>query len=87
MSEHHTEDTRKYWLDDPRNVKRVISTVAILCGLLFIADFAYHKHSHFAVEDWFGFYAIFGFAAFFGIVIAGKYLRKLIMRRENYYDE
>lgn len=89
MSDHEpkTGDHRKYWLDDPANVKKVVWAVFAVSALLFVLDGFYHKHPHFAVEEFFGFYAIFGFAAFFGIVIAGKYLRKLIMRREDYYDE
>ena len=50
-------EEKKYWLDDHANVKKVIITLFVVCGLLFIADFFYHKHSHFAAEDFFGFYA------------------------------
>ena len=53
-------EEKKYWLDDHANVKKVIITLFVVCGLLFIADFFYHKHSYFASEDFFGFYAILG---------------------------
>ena len=55
--------------------------------LLVIADAFYNKHVHFAMESLFGAYAIFGFVAFIVIVIAGKYLRKILMRPEDYYDD
>ena len=35
---------------------------------------------------WFGFYAVFDFVTFFLAVLAGKELRKVLMRPEDYYD-
>lgn len=89
MSDHHGSagDTRKYWLDDKRNVQKLIYAVYAVCALLFVADAFYEKHPHFQGESVFGFYALFGFAAFFGIVLAGKFLRNFIKRDEDYYDE
>lgn len=89
MSDHHSPaaDTRKYWLDDKRNIKKLIYAVYAVCALLFVADALYEKHPHFEAETVFGFYALFGFAAFFGIVLAGKFLRLFIKRNEDYYDE
>jgi uncharacterized membrane protein len=78
---------RKRWLDDPRNVTRLVWLLAAVCVALVLGDLAYHKHVHFAFEGWFGLYGFFGFAAFFFIVMAGKYLRKILMRDEDYYDE
>ncbi|MDP4795423.1 MAG: hypothetical protein NWR87_00790 [Rhodospirillales bacterium] len=89
MSEHSPKmhDQKKYWLDSPKNVDKLVYAIYAICAGLFLADLVYHKHPHFAVEEWFGFYGIFGFFAFFGVVMAGKFLRKLIKRDEDYYDE
>lgn len=89
MSEHtpNIHDPKKYWLDDPKNVDKLVYGVYAVCALLFAAEFIYHKHSHYELEDVPGFYGIYGFVAFFGVVMAGKYLRKLIKRDEDYYDE
>lgn len=78
---------RKRWLDEPRNVTRLVWALALVCAALVIGDLAYHKHAHFGFEGWFGIYGFFGFAAFFFIVMAGKHLRKILMRPEDYYDE
>ncbi len=43
-------------------------------------------HGHFSWENWPGFFAIFGFVTFAGAVLAGKQLRKILMRKEDYYD-
>lgn len=89
MSDHKPamHDPRKYWLDDPKNVKKVIYAVFAICALLFVADAFYHKHPHFEAESWFGFYAIYGFVMCVGLVLAAKLMRVFLMRDEDYYDE
>jgi len=85
MSDHH--DDKSHWLDQPGNVKKILGLLVGFGALLFIADAFYHKHPHFAAEEFFGFYAIVGFVAFVLIVLAGKQLRKILMRPEDYYDD
>ncbi len=46
---------KKYWLDDPRNIKKVVYALYAVCALLLAADFFYEKHAHFEFEKWFGF--------------------------------
>jgi hypothetical protein len=89
MSEHTPKihDPKKYWLDNPKNVDKLVYAVYAVCAVLFFSDLIYHKHPHYEAEEWLGFYGVFGFVAFFGIVMAGKLLRKLIKRDEDYYDE
>ena len=77
---------KKYWLDDPANVTKLVWLLGIVCVALFLADFFYHKHSHFRFENWIGFYAWYGFLAYCFIVLSAKGLRKLIKRDEDYYD-
>jgi hypothetical protein len=74
------------WLDDPRNVRRVVLTVYVVCGLLLLADLVYAKSPHFAFESWFGFYPVFGFAVSFSLVLTAKELRRLLRRDEDYYE-
>jgi hypothetical protein len=77
---------KKRWLDHPGNVQKLLWALYAVCAFLFLFDALYEKHPHFAAEEWFGFYAIFGFLVFVFIVLAGKMLRKVLMRREDYYD-
>jgi len=55
--------------------------------LLVVLELFIHRHGVNAVEESFLFPAIYGFVAFLFIVQVGKWLRLLIMRREDYYDE
>lgn len=75
------------WLDEPRNVTRLVGVLYAACALLLGADLLLHKHAHFAFENWFGFYAFFGFTAYCAIVLSAKLLRRLLRRDENYYGE
>ncbi|MBL4721495.1 MAG: hypothetical protein JKY20_10245 [Alphaproteobacteria bacterium] len=79
-------DTPTRWLDRPDSAKKICWALYVLCAALFFADAFYEKHSHYAVEDWFGFYAIFGFVFSIGLVLSAKELRRLVMRKEDYYD-
>lgn len=80
------KDKRKYWLDEPRNVTKVVWTLVGVCALLFVTDALYDKHPHFAAEGWFGFYGGFGFVMCVGLVLGAKWMRKVIKRDEDYYD-
>lgn len=77
---------RRSWFEDPAKVTRLVRVLYGLCALMFVADLLYRKHAHFGFENVFGFYAIYGFVACVTLVLAAKLLRKILMRREDYYD-
>ncbi len=62
----------------------VTSIAAAIAG--FVPSFQ-NPHPHFRVEGWGVFFAVWGFAAFMFIVLAGQHLRKLVGRKEDYYEE
>lgn len=80
-------EEKQYWLDDPRNVKKIVCTLYALCALLLVSDGLYEKHVHFTFENWFGFFGWFGFVACVGLVLAAKVLRRFLKREEDYYDK
>ena len=79
-------DEKQHIFDKPRNVNRLLGVFYALCGLLFVLDFIIHRHASRDWEQLPGFYAIYGFVAFVVLVLVAKLLRKLVMRREDYYD-
>ncbi len=81
-----SSEQRRYWLDDSRNVNKIVYALYAICALLVAADWFYHKHIHFDCESWFGFFGFFGFVAYVGLVLTAKLLRRVLMRREDYYD-
>jgi hypothetical protein len=81
------DDGKQYWLDKPGSADKVYWAVCILCAALFFADAFYEKHPNFEVETWFGFYALFGFVFSVGLVLIARELRRILMRKEDYYDD
>ena len=66
--------------------RRWIIALVTLAILLIAIEPLIHKHGHFSFENRFGFHAIFGFIAFTVAVFAGKCVRALLSRDEDYYD-
>jgi hypothetical protein len=79
------KDDRR-WLDEPRNVTRIVYGLTALSALALVADLLYSKHPHFDVERWPGFYAIYGFTGSVALVLVAKWLRRLLRRDEDYYE-
>ena len=96
-------DQSDYWLDRPKNVRKVIIGFYGLCGLVLLVDLVYsiffHKHSAFDpdflihdLEIIPAFYRFYGFAACVGLVYVSKLMRgwkekKFLMRDENYWEK
>lgn len=77
--------------DKPKNVKRVIRSLYFICGVLFLLDLFIHRHHTFGegvftTEGWIGYYAIYGWVACVLLVLAAKQMRKVLMRKEDYYE-
>ena len=81
------EGEKRYWLDDLRNVDKIVYALYAICGVLLVVDPLIHTHGPFAIEHWLGFYGIFGFVACVALVLAAKQLRRILMRPEDYYDD
>ena len=78
---------RRHLFDDPRNVRRVVRGLVIACLLLLGLDLVLHRHVEHPWEGMFGFYALYGFVACVLLVLLAKELRKLLRRREDYYEK
>ncbi len=85
-STENAADEKRRWLDNPKNVDKIVYGVYAISAFLLVIDPFIHKHGPFAIEHWWGFYGIYGFISCVFLVLAAKELRKLIMRREDYYD-
>ena len=73
------------FLDDKKNVVRVVYTVYGVCAFLFVLDFLYTKKTYLAAENISGFYAIYGFVMCALLVISAKMMRVFLKRDEDYY--
>ena len=55
---------------------RVFQIVAVLCGALALGDLFYDKHGHYAAEQWFAAYGVYGFVACVALVLAAVQLAR-----------
>lgn len=78
---------KKYWLDNPRNVDKIFYGLVVVCAVLLLSDFVYHKHTTFGFEGWFGFFAWYGFICCVALVLLAKQMRKVVKRNEDYYGD
>ena len=82
-----SDKEQRHIFDNPRNVKRVIYALYTVCALSLVADFFVHRHVDHPWEALFGFYSLYGFVACVILVLVAKEMRKIIMRKEDYYDD
>jgi hypothetical protein len=81
------DDKKTHIFDKPANVRWVLRALYAISAVLFVTDFVYHRHDVTTWEGWYGFYAFYGFVACVLLVLIAKEMRKIIMRREDYYDD
>lgn len=74
-------------LGSPKNDKRVLYVLYAACTISVIAEFFIHRHMVHSWEWLFGFYGLYGFAGIVILVLLAKQLRKLVLRKEGYYDD
>ncbi|KAA9130291.1 hypothetical protein F3N42_13210 [Marinihelvus fidelis] len=82
MSDEHSTD----WLDQPKNQRLIRVSLYVACAILVVVDFFVHRHIMFAIEKIPAFYALFGFVACVVLVWIATWMRKFLMRDEDYYD-
>jgi len=78
---------KTYLFDNPRNVRRVVLGLVGACVILAGLDLVLHRHISHPWEAMVGFYAVYGFVACVLLVLLAKELRKVLIRKEDYYDE
>ncbi len=78
---------KEHLFDKPKNVKRLLFSFYIALVLLIVVDLFIPKHPYFPWEEYPSFYAVYGFVACVGLVLAAKHiLRNIVKRKEDYYD-
>ena len=85
--EHHAHG-EEGWADKKSFRNAFLGLLVIASVAAALAGFVFKKeHPHFEVEAFGVFFAVWGFGAFMFIVLAGQHLRKLVGRKEDYYEE
>lgn len=89
----HKDDPNSYptlgrwmsWVDRPGSATKLFWGLMVACVIVFLLDFTYKKYGHFDMEYIPGFYAMFGFVMFTGLIFVAKFLRLLVKAPEDTY--
>ena len=78
---------KTYLFDRPQNVRRVLWLLYGSALLVLLLDLIVHRH---VIHPWEGlpfFYPIYGFVGCTILVVIAKWMRRIIMRPEDYYRQ
>ena len=81
------DNERKYFFDNPDNIKRLLYVFYAICILLLLMEFVIHRHISHSWENLWGFYPVYGFIGCVVLVLVATWMRTFLMRSENYYDD
>ena len=73
------------WLGHKNSSRMIIGALVIICSVLFLSDFFYYRYGHFTIEEFPGFFAVYGFVMFSLIILGASILRVFLKRSEDYY--
>lgn len=77
---------KNYFFDKPENIRLLLRIFYGICALLVALDFVVHRHTEFRWEGLPAFYPLYGFVGCVILVIVAKWMRRFLMRPEDYYD-
>lgn len=94
MAKPQNDDPQKYpalgrwlmFLDEKKNVNRIVYSIYAICLGLYLVDFVYKKKTYVDIEDVSGFYMLYGFVMCAALVICAKMMRVVLKRDEDYYS-
>jgi len=80
-------DEKPRWLDRKENVTKIARTLYVVCAVVLLADLVARTHPENQIDAVPFFYGVYGFVGSVLLVLTAKQMRKLLMRREDYYDD
>tara|TARA_R110002096_G_scaffold119038_8_gene257815 strand:- start:21283 stop:21630 length:348 start_codon:yes stop_codon:yes gene_type:complete len=93
MATKHKETPESYptlgrwmnWVDQPGNDRKIFWALVVVCIAVFALEWTYKKYAYFEYDSVTGFYALYGFVMFAGLIFVATCLRVLIKVREDFY--
>ena len=80
---------------NPKRIDQLFKMFYFGCAILLLVEldmqltnlvFKEHRHEYHSLEGLLGFYPIYAFGGIVLLVLVAKVMRKVLMRREDYYD-
>jgi len=82
-----SDDDKQYFFDKPENIKKLLRVFYVCCAVLILLDLVVHRHIYHSWENLPGFYPLYGFVGCVVLVLIAREMRKVLMRKEDYYDD
>lgn len=80
-------DEKPGWIERKENVTKIARTLYVVCGLIILTDLFARTHPETQIDAIPFFYGVYGFVGSVLLVLTAKQMRKILMRREDYYDD
>lgn len=80
------DSEHRYLFDRPKNVSRILYLLYACCLAVLAMEAFVHRHVEHPWEGVPGFYPLYGFVGCVILVLVAKWMRRIVMRPENYYQ-
>ncbi|NKB49832.1 MAG: hypothetical protein GKS02_10795 [Alphaproteobacteria bacterium] len=80
-------EERPRWLDRKENVTKIVRALYAVCAVVILADLVARTHPENQIDAVPFFYGVFAFLGSIFLVMAVKFVRKILSRSEDYYDD
>jgi uncharacterized membrane protein len=74
-------------LPQSRSARMLWILLCLLAVFSLVSELFIHRHPHFGIDAFFGFYTVLGALSCAGLILMGKFIGLFLKRRENYYQE
>ena len=74
------------WVDKHGSSNKIFIGLILVCFVLLCFDLIYPKHGYVEIENIRGFYSLYGFIMFAGLIFLATLLRILIKRKSDFYS-
>lgn len=81
-----SDDNSLHWLMRPASIRKLWYGFSAVLVVLVAAQTVIYVKGYFAVDEWFGFGAVYGFGSCLLMVLLAKLLGRVLKRPEDYYD-
>ena len=87
MAKQRPKSEKDHFFDKTNNIKWLLGVFLVLSVIALGIDLFFDRHIDHRFEELRGFYGIWGFVSCVVLVLAARELRKLVMRKEDYYGD
>lgn len=81
------QNITKGFFERPGVIRGLWILLWVVCGLTLLPEFFIERHPHFAIDGFFGAFAVLGFVACAILILVAKAGGYLLKRREDYYHD